>query len=233
MKSNIKLLITVCYCVSMNAQVSSYTLQGRSQLNGLENVLEIKQQNRWNPIDFIGSPYLYNSFMLGSIYLEDELIAKEILLRYDIHKEQLEIKVNSDQNTIKFIESKPGIAFEIQGALYEYVSPSQNTSGGFFEPIFKSTSLTIYKKPLKLFREGQEATTSMTRDILPTYKDRFSYFYRKTNETLEELNLSKRNVLALFSDHQKELQAFVKKEKLKLKSDEELLKLFTHYKSLL
>ncbi|WP_344820985.1 hypothetical protein [Aquimarina gracilis] len=57
-------------------------------------------------------------------------------------------------------------------------------------------------------------------------------FYLEENEIILELPLSKKDLLLTFSDKEKELKEYMKKEKLKLKKEEDLLRLVARYNAL-
>ena len=59
-----------------------------------------------------------------------------------------------------------------------------------------------------------------------------AYYSRKNNESGERFSPSRKDIPLVLLDHQEELSRFLKENKLNLKDQDDLVKLFTYYNSL-
>ena len=102
---------------------------------------------------------------------------------------------------------------------------------GYFKALNEGNAVLLRKREMNL-REGQAATSSYSKDKPPRFELVESYYISMNKETAQPVKLNKKVVLGAFSDKSSELTSFVKKNKLKLKSEAEVLKLLGYYNGL-
>ena len=188
---------------------------------------------KWNPTDFIGSPYYDSQYKLGKVYYQDSLIISEVLLRYNVMKESIEItsKIGGEAESI---QSKPGISFDYGDEHFQLMFNPITGMKQFFRKVYDGPMYKVYLKPLKDFKEGQKAVTHLTRDIKPTYLTRDTYYYQ-LGKSFVEIKQNRRGVRKIFEDHRDEIKDYIKENDFRFSEDTfewELTQVIRHYESM-
>lgn len=218
-----------------------FTLQSFSQAvrnAGLRSVQSNLISSRvvdqpWNPTEFVGSPYYDTQYKLGKVYFNDSIIADNILLRYNVHKEVIEIRGNQD-GKIETIQSKPGISFDYGNEHFSLMFNPITGMKQFFRKVYQGPEYAVYLKPIKVFKEGQKAVTHLTRDILPSYITKDTYYFQ-IGKKFEEIRTSRSGVRKIFPKFKDEIKEFIKEKDFRFKEDtfeRELTEVIHFYESL-
>lgn len=181
-----------------------------------------------------GTPFLNKNFEPGILELHDGKKSEEILLRYNIAQDIFEILQGKDTLTINrpfeikniFLNNK---TFIYDPKLRENEDRKQN---GFFE-VLVNGKLTLYKKSKKDLSfdsfAGNYQGGSGTKEYY--YVDKIS-FVGKTSEGPAFLIKSSKSLINNLSDHKSEVKSYIKKQNIKLKKEEDLIKLVEFYNQL-
>jgi len=181
-----------------------------------------------------GSPYENNSFLFGRAY--DKLTNKSMpfYLRYDAYKDIIEMKVNSnDKNTMSLIKSVDIYAV-INKNEYQYKTYSDgkgNTNEGYLLLLHTSKNSNLYLKKIKKFKDVQKSENLLHKDKPISFKD-LKIFYIEKGKGLFPLSSNKKGLLLQLTGKDNQLSEFIKKEKINLKKENDLVKLFVYYDSL-
>lgn len=177
-----------------------------------------------------GSPYLFKNWQKGKIISVDADAIEGVLLNYNGMTNGFEVKKGNS-----FIELDPKwyIRVVIEGEESDEPIIFQRN---FLPPLKDKFTRLVYKgKKLKIIEEI--LTKIDTKVIHNVGKDEeLKKFYTKTKYYLIKdrkpifFKLKKKNVLAIL-EHSSEIEAYLKKEKMKLNSEEELIKLITFYEA--
>jgi hypothetical protein len=187
-----------------------------------------------NQNDYTGSPYFNDAFLKGSIISKGKTIASNQILRYNVSKEEFEIKDprNPGSKTLKTILRNENITIEIGDDSFEYISDAKNRLRGYFIPLYKGVRNSLYKKIKKEFIPSQRAVNSMTSDVAALYDEKeFLYLVDKTGK-FTEMGSSKKDRLNAFGDMKKKVKAYAKENKLNLKKEKDVIKAVTYTNSL-
>merc|ERR1712129_219672 len=95
--------------------------------------------------------YYNEDFSKGSILANGKTIANGQIVRYNVFKEEFEIRDprNIDSKIVKTIVRDENIAIQINDETFEYVSSEKNKLRGYFIPLLKSEKTSLYKKITK------------------------------------------------------------------------------------
>lgn len=173
-----------------------------------------------------GCPYYNSVWSECQVNFGDAKIARTDSFKYDIFEGKLiflskgiEYYVPDNDKIISFSAGNiKFINFESEGV------------GGkcFFEVLNESPSLKLLKKHRCKIVEGKPGD-----GIDPGRNDRyvlFSEYYTSLNNLpAKKLKLTRDNVLALMADHKAEVQTYIKENRLKVKMEDDLIKLFKYY----
>ena len=217
-------------------------------INGISNaqnifetkeVMDFFEENLFRPSesnkvlienDIQGSPYLNKDFINGTIFTTLKVQFVNIPLRYNIYNDQLEFKTPNDEIMAM---ANPEIIerAEINGISIVYIpfTNTRKTKHGFFY-IISEGNATLYAKPEIMYKEPAESGT---------FKDPQAKFVKKPDLYYIRIGLeqakkvrNKKEVVAIFPNHQDEMASFIKKNKIKTNKPEDLKKLVQYYNSL-
>ena len=178
------------------------------------------------PDEYLGTPYLFDDFLPGKIYFDDQLYTSNSFLRYNLYLDQLEIKESNNENQYGVITKELGLTFEISDSKYEVMK----TEGGelqFFELAFSGKNYSFYKRNQKKYYAPKLAQTSLTRDSPASFKDEIVYYYENNEGVLIEIPTSKRKLSEIFGDKETRVAKFIKTYKINPKKDDDLRRLFS------
>ncbi|MDX8340081.1 hypothetical protein SLH46_12845 [Draconibacterium sp. IB214405] len=181
--------------------------------------------------DIKGSPYLNKSFEEASIFTTSKVQFKAVPLRYNIYNDRIEFE--TPEKTVSALAA-PEIVEKIEFKEYTLVyAPYMSLSKmkrGFFQ-LLKSGNTSLYLKPVIQFEPPKEP--GAYAEAKPAeFKRQSDDFYIRFGMEAAELIGNKKELVALFPDHQKEIEAFIKEKKIKTGKAEDLKELINYYSTL-
>ena len=216
---------------------SLFTSIAWAQPSGLElNFQRVRSGDRFvSDGNTTGSPYYHGKYHSGSIYLNDELAAAGILLKYNAYRDIFFAvsDLNTPDEDAQIVTKTQGMRILVNNE--EFITlPSLNNRYEMqnYQVVVRGKKITLLKKNYKLFVEGSRATTSLTRDVPSTYSDRSDFYFLSPSGDFTEVPSSTRKVLALFPEDKKALSAAVKKYSLNLKKEIDLIRFIGYYNRL-
>lgn len=186
-------------------------------------------------IKTIGSPYANPDFLPGILMTTDSVIHKNIYLRYNVHKNEMEVKTSDDEESEIFsLLKSPDFYVQIKDKVYEFVPLNGKIEGGtYFEILYSGDHVDLYKNQTKKYSPPERARTSLQGDV-PQRFDDLNRYYIVTNEgVLYEVPSSRKKILDIFKAKRNELEKHTKKNKLNFNDESDLLKLIRYYDTLL
>ena len=179
--------------------------------------------------DAKGTPYLTENFISAKISPGD----KFYWVRYNAYDDEMEVKLN-DQKTIVLDNSKGNYRITPKGSPNSYVSLKEvgKDKLGYFVEVLKTNTTSLYKKLEKKYTPETPAMTSYDKDK-PAYfsKEKETFYIQLSSEdVLQELPSKQKTFLTLFSND-KEIKDYIKKNKIKLSKEPDLIKLINFINS--
>lgn len=194
-----------------------------------------------------GSPYLNEIHKEGTIINGSKKI--KALLRYNAYSDRFQVL---DKNKKKsFVLKSPNIKIILDGETYHLITYKEsvkdktlyyipdnsneklkaNNRLGYFSPL--NSGLTMFysktfKRALK-FKDVVHGYESFTPSTFTTEK---LYYIERKNRPAVRIRLSKKDVLLALNDKYNEIRAYLKKNKLKAKTKEEVLQIISYYDTL-
>ncbi|MBC2837701.1 hypothetical protein [Robiginitalea sp. SC105] len=173
------------------------------------------------PPNVEGSPYLDEAFKPGRVHVgeEQEYAAS---MRYNAYRDEIEIKA-ADGVTSLF--KRDYVWADIAGDLF-VIAPFKGRDGiseGYFI-LLNQGDVRLLKRITKEFMESQPAASSYSQDRPPRFLESVEYYLIGEEGPAREVRLRKKDVLEFLSDSGA-AESFIKKEGLKLKSEEEVIRL--------
>lgn len=243
MKTLISFLLIVS-CFFSYSQDTDEPVKVRYNLNGSpENSNPLRgDQNRVFTIK--GSPYLNETHQPGSIV--NGLKTTKALLRYNAYLDQFQIL--DEQKAKHFVLRVPNIKIILHEKSYTllqyeetvrdralyYLAPSTTTTTkkeGYFE-LLNSGTTTLYLKTFKRIPKFKLAEHGYERMQVPTFLTVEHYYIKRSNRPAQRIALTKKEVLFALNDKYNEVRSYIKKNKLKIKTVDDVIQVLTYYDSL-
>ncbi|MBO3100228.1 hypothetical protein [Gelidibacter pelagius] len=183
-------------------------------------------------LDIEGSPYLEENFTNGTIYTTSKQKIIDIPVRYNIYSDNLEFKTPeakilaiSNPETLELIDFG-----KYKMEYISYVNKKQIKSS-FFK-IVEEGNATLYAKPEVFFQEevkGDGIRPSRSAKFIPKSD---LYYISIDNKPAVKIE-SKKDLINVLSDQQKEILLFLKENKVKnITKDDQLQRIVKYYNSL-
>ncbi len=229
------LVLSLGLLLAANSLLAQF--QTRRTINELYQVDEhIKRQTSGdrfsNPDQYKGTPYHNPDYQEGNVYKGDELMAYKIALRYNAVADEMEIKESllSKDEDARSLTKDPDIYVKIKDDIFVFVPLNGSIEeGGYFQILFEGKKVDLYKKIIKEFQPGRKASSSLTKDILPIFKDESLYFVVAKNGRFYQLPESRVNKLDIFGGDKANLEAYASQRELDLQEEADLLEVIKYY----
>lgn len=174
-----------------------------------------------------GSPFLNESFIMGSLLNQDNILVTGVALRYNAFHDEFQVKKSmgeSDEN-VEAIRKTSEIYIQMGDAMYAYLL-SVNGTSGYFNILFEGKNINLYKKNSKKFVEGAKSVNMMTGNHPNRLVDETAYFIVVDNGELLELTGSRNaKVQAIARNNRNEVRKYVKDNGINVNREDDLIKL--------
>lgn len=167
-----------------------------------------------------------------SIVVDEKSGSYEAKLRYNIYSDRIEVKDASGLQSL--VKSAP-IHVKIDDDYYyycEFKTRRERPKKGYFVLVHLADDFKIYKKYDLDIKQPNDNTNFNTEQGKPGIIKLVTTYYLEEHNTIVELPLKKKEMLALFEAKHNELEKFFKNEKIKLRKEEDLIKFVSHFNSL-
>ncbi len=232
-----KKLITLALLIF--STVATFAQSAKSQYDFYSRTIDINQKSlafglTEAEFDVIkDEAYANPSFVNGNIYQEDQLIKSGVPMRYNAFADEIEIKKNASDEAYGALVKDPSIFVKMGQDLYVFIPyQGSNEKGGYFNVLTDGKTYDLYKKVTAEFREPKKAQSTYGRDTPPSFQKTTTY-YLVQDGTFLKMPSSKSKILKMMDSKKKEMKDFVKKNKLDLGKESDLIKAITHFDSLL
>ena len=175
-----------------------------------------------------GSPYLFKEWRKGKIISVDAATIEGVLLNFNGETKGFEIKKGNS-----FIELDPKWYIRVLVAAEtpdEYITFQKNflppLTNEFTRVVYKGANFRVVEHFISKIEVKVINNVGKNEELKKFYSKRNYYLIKEKKATL--LKLKKKSLFS-FLGHKSELDSFSKKEKLKLSSEADLIKLFTFY----
>jgi len=231
------LIVLLVLFISHNStgQVNPRTLT--SELYRADEIIEYRDKTMSYslPKDYNGSPYFNDIFVPGNIYKGNELLAKDIPLRYNIFSNEIEVKESLEDadEEAKPLTKSSEIFVKIDDTIIILIPYNGiDEDGSYFQVLFEGKKINLLKNVTKEFTTPKKATSSITRDLKGAFTDKTTFFLETKNGKLYELPKAKNKKFQVFGKDQEYLIEFATKNSLNINQEDDLKRLIVHYDSM-
>jgi hypothetical protein len=212
--------------------ISTTTLNAQNYVMELNAFIEYNNVNLTNSRsgstyeDVEGTPYLYGDFVVGKVKLNNGKYY-EGELRYDNYKEHLEFKnVKGEVFQVLTPENINLVTLNDVTLVYK----SGDSSGKFYRQLV-SGGYCLLAEDVAQYKDPKPARPYVEASPASFIKKNPEYFLYSDASGLLKLK-NKKSLEGLYPEKSKEIQTFVKKEKIRFTSEEDLTKLVNYLNTL-
>ncbi|MBR8537456.1 hypothetical protein KDU71_17945 [Carboxylicivirga sediminis] len=227
MRLTLSLLISLFCLTGMSAQDYLASPEFNNFWRNLENIKMLEGEQ---PVEYKGSPYIYESEE-AFITLENGQQIKPLILRYNVHDDVMEIKKDERYYTIPKQKEFPLFTLGEHSfglKVYQLINKKQI---GYFEALVVDSGCSLYLKH-KVFLQAAEEPKPF-QDAKPAeFKNRAPDLYLSINDGVLQVVSNKNDLIDMLPDHQQELSSFIKKNKIKFRKPESVKEVVEYYNSL-
>ena len=177
-----------------------------------------------------GTPYFEKTFKLAEVEYFGELITDKIYIRYNAYNDEMEIASSPMTKSSENILIKNNKVFcIIDGKTYRYLGfkeDNQPPTVGYLEELFKGELFSFYERKFKVYMQATVARTSLERSFPARFVEKIQYYYSINNGEINQIKLSKKNILNKLKPHSSSIKLFMEKNNSKLKSLKDVVEMF-------
>jgi len=178
-----------------------------------------------------GSEFLDENFVNGEILTLKSEHFTGIPMRYNAYLDNIEVKL---PDSLIYNLSDPGLIFQIrlknQVLVYShYISPLGDRSGFLF--VLHDGRHSLYRRNYKVFKE-RVPSNGIINEVPARIVDKPSEYYVKSKDGLIRLFNSKKDLLDLLGEHIGDMEDFIRKNRIRLNHEDDMIKVMAYYNSL-
>lgn len=187
-----------------------------------------------------GAYFVYGKWNVGELVLNDSVISNQDYLRYDAYENKIFIKKREDVIEINdnslvgfsIIERKKNIKHDF--VKLQKKDFKNNGEVWFYEIVFNDqNSNYVLKKNVKIVYDPNiNKSTQFINDEPLEFKDKSKYFIMNNKGLYVLVRLNKKEIKAILTNHAKLVDSFIKKNRIKFRREEDVVKLVNYYYSL-
>lgn len=198
--------------------------------NSLSSSMSFRIFNNENK-KIVGSPYINDVLFPIKIEGYNE---KKLKARYNAHQDYFEVLSNG---VTKYFTVKSSLKLTFLNTDKVYAAFNKNDGGNektFYVIKYENPSFKILLKEQIILKDEIKAKTGYGSYTPPTFKRTKDIYFVKYNdsENVIEIPTKTKKFLKIVADKEKEMKRFIKNNKIELKKEKDLIKVFNYYTTL-
>jgi hypothetical protein len=185
-----------------------------------------------------GTPYLFNEWKKGNIYLIDNTYINDVSIKYNIYTDDI-LYLNSKSGDSLIIDRSLINSFEITGdnsnnlLLFKEISlrPYKKDKSTFVKVLYDGKSKFIVKYAKTFIKADYKGAYSAGRKY-DEYIDDQQYYIMKDDNTPAKIKLNKKSVTKVLSDKDDKIKSYLNEHKLALDNEDDVERLLQYYDSI-
>lgn len=173
-----------------------------------------------------GSPYFSKEFLRGSVTILKGNTYHGLQLKINFHSNEI-IFLDTDGNEMVIVQPAERVELQTANGIKVFRSgygPIDNNDGNAFYEVLDSGTISFLKYTEVSFSERQPYPNAR---FVRTYRDRVLYYAAKGTQ-LQKLPKNIEEVPALFAGKELKVAELIKKDKLKLKKENDMIQVFRY-----
>lgn len=171
-----------------------------------------KEESTSSPI--VGSPFLNEAFTPGVMHVQGQK-PLELLLRYDVKNELVQLKVNETDEKIYTLPNKIDVeyTFNNQSLQYRNVTSGSNIINGYFIVHYNGDNYQLLEKPIIEIFQPVKAKTAYHRDKSAKMSIKSNFYVVRPNAKTLKIKINHREAKKLIQT--KEAKEFLRANKIR------------------
>jgi len=188
-------------------------------------------EDEFNEAD--GSPYFDKEFKPGTIISGDKI--SKAYLRYNIFFEEIEITQDPGSKDISALRKEQGTkaTFDDRVFIYLLLGTGENQTGVYFQILSTGSQFDLYMKSTVRYIPPFYGSTHLQHDKPGKFEITNKFFLVSKAYKFIAIPENHRTLLKLLSYKKKETKNFLKKNKIKLNNEEDVIKFVEYYNKVL
>lgn len=183
--------------------------------------------------DIEGSVYYNENFVQGQVYYLDKLF-DSYPMRYNAYSDEIEIR-RTEGSALESVYKSTSLTCKFGGEDYvysKYFDSKDEIKEGYLIRIYDGPKYILFEKKGKIYKEGRKAATSMHPTYPPKFEDKHGYYISSNKKVPVHFKGSKKELGAIFEgEDNADIKSYIKKNKLKLTKEEDLIQLLKYVNS--
>jgi len=214
------------------ANLSTYTYAQFSAIGDHDLVVLTykKLDDSINVSETEGSPYENETFVIGKAISEKMNISSAFLMRYNIYNDVIEVKDKDQLNALLRSFDLYVILSNREYHYAEYLDESKTIKKGYFILLYGGSNIELFSRKTQKYKEAVPTKNSFQAKQPAEFLNSEA-FYMKQEGALLEIPTNKKEFLSEFPGIEADLKKFMKANKISLKSENDVIELFTYIDS--
>ncbi len=177
-----------------------------------------------------GSPYINPTYKEGETIINGKSKTKA-LMRYNAYYDSIEL-LDENKSPRKLLRRK-SIQAILDGRTYKIFDYAEagKIREAYFNPLNKGDVKLLFR-PKKIFIQAEKPEDGYDKYDPPVYKDISTYYVLNGDSHATKIKLSKKQILKHLSKNTASIKNYITSEKLNLKKESDVIRLFDYYNSL-
>jgi hypothetical protein len=177
-----------------------------------------------------GDPFLDKDFKNGYIVLDDSIKLTQIPIRYNIYQQRMELWRDSTIYAFNYPNMIDTVHFGNKDFIYMLYNQNNVRYYGYFEVLNKGTNMLLKRYTCDL-QPGYYNIQMSAGDRSNQFIKFEHYYLTKGNNPATLLRPKRKSLAKILSVSIQDLTGFIKENKLNIKHEEDLVRLFEHFNS--
>ncbi len=185
-----------------------------------------------------GTPYLFDDWKQGNIYLNDNTYINDVNIKYNIYTDDV-LYLNSTSGDSLIIDRSVIKSFEINDdnsgnmLLFREISlrADKKERNTFIKVIYEDKSKFIIKYTKTFIKADYKGAYSAGRKY-DEYVDDYQYYIITNPDNPSKVKLNRKSVVKALSDREDKILAYMNEHNLNLDNEDDIIELMKYYDSL-
>ena len=224
---NFKTTIMKSFFLLMLCYLTAITVSAQSNVFMADNVTG----NLYRPnaeTDIEGTRFLFEDWMPGVIYMKDGRKAEKFLLKFDFYSNEL-LFLHDGKPLVVVNPVKEFVITPVIGTpcLFRrgYQPVERNDELSYYQ-VIQDGPVSLLKFTSKIINERKEYSKAGS---IKEYNTSINYFIAKSNGEIVKIKKDKQSLLSAIGDADGKLQAWVDKNKIRCKTEEDMMTVVKAY----
>ncbi len=183
-------------------------------------------------VDIVGNPFIEEEFQVGEVIHMDSTITHDVLMRLNHHTDEIEFMLDDEIMVFSKPRQIDHVTFGHRSFAYFDFIQKKKKNAGYFEVLAWGNTKLLLRRNTMVKREDLPPSDMSGGNYRDYFRTTEEYFLKKGDALAVQIQKGARSILKVLEDHEEELSNFINENKLRLRSEEEMIDLIYFYNSI-